>query len=905
MAHPSWLRPLAARLNRIPGRPPLRRAAVRPRIERLEDRFAPAVFTVTTTDDNGGVNPAPFAGTGTLRQAILDANASAGADTIQFALPDALKSPGGWWTIQPLSALPMLTDSDTIDGWSQPGAGPGLAPRVMIDGTNAGPVYGGIYLGVDCTVRGLAVGNFVVNQPGYAAAGVDLEGTDTVEGCYLGLDPTGTTAAPNVFGIADYGVGDIIGGSDPWDGNVISGNGSCNVLSRGYGVTIRGNFIGTNAAGTAAVNGTTDGLRVGFVPSDAYTSVVADNLISGNGGSGIQLSEVRHVRIAGNLIGTDVTGMHALGNHYAGIFVAGGVTDVVIGGTDPGSRNVISANGTGIIIQSDSVVVQGNYVGTDVTGAPTLGNPISGIGVGGDGCLIGGAEPGAGNLIAGNGAGSENGGVTLTSSNNLVQGNVIQDNFGAGVFVGIRAQAVGNTLTQNSIYDTHSTRTRAGLGIDILANSSDPGGVTLNDSMGHDGPNHFQNFPVLAGVTRTAGGTTVTGTLTQSVTPNMSFRIEFFANTEPGALGPDGQYYGEGKRFLGSVTTLTDANGVASITAANLSAPLPDERFIAATATNLATGDTSEFSADLAVPATPPPSSLSGLVFEDFNNDGQVDFGEKGIPGVAIALTGTDDLGNPVNQSMTTTTDGAYWFLGLRPGNYFITETQPAGYVQGIDTVGTAGGSLSATDQFSVPLGPGINGLNYNFGEQPAAGGPVQKGQAAGIGFWNNKNGQALIKALPVVTNPDGSVTSVANWLAATLPNTFGIHAGSNNLAGQSNAFVAALFQQDFVLQGVKLDAQVLATVLNVYATNATLDSTGVAAPYGFTVSGDGLGAAAVNVGSDGDAFGVANNTTMTVMDLLLATDAQSVNGVLYGGNATRRSHANDVYSAINQAGGL
>jgi hypothetical protein len=71
------------------------------------------------------------------------------------------------------------------------------------------------------------------------------------------------------------------------------------------------------------------------------------------------------------------------------------------------------------------------------------------------------------------------------------------------------------------------------------------------------------------------------------------------------------------------------------------------------------------------------------------------------------------------------------------------------------------------------------------------------------------------------------------------------------------------------------------------------------------TISGDGLGAAAVNVGSDGDAFGAANNTTMTVMDLLQATDTQAVNGVLYGGNTTKRSHANDVYTAANQAGGL
>jgi hypothetical protein len=299
------------------------------------------------------------------------------------------------------------------------------------------------------------------------------------------------------------------------------------------------------------------------------------------------------------------------------------------------------------------------------------------------------------------------------------------------------------------------------------------------------------------------------------------------------------------------------------------------------------------------------PSSLSGVVWEDFNDDGQVDFGENGIDGVTITLTGTDFLGNAVNlPPQLTSGGGAYSFLNLLPGTYTLTETQPAGYLQGLDSVGTAGGSLIATDQFSVPLGLQVNGLNYNFGEQPAATGPVQKGQTAGIGFWNNKNGQALIKALPVVTNADGSVTSVANWLAATLPDIFGARS-AYNLAGHSNADVAALFQQDFVLKGVKLDAQVLATALSVYVTNATLDPTLVAAPYGFTVSGDGAGTATVNVGSSGDAFGVANNTTKTLMDLLLATDEQAIDGLLYGGNTALRNEANSVYSALNQAGAI
>jgi hypothetical protein len=73
----------------------------------------------------------------------------------------------------------------------------------------------------------------------------------------------------------------------------------------------------------------------------------------------------------------------------------------------------------------------------------------------------------------------------------------------------------------------------------------------------------------------------------------------------------------------------------------------------------------------------------------------------------------------------------------------------------------------------------------------------------------------------------------------------------------------------------------------------------------GIIVSGDGVGAANWNVGSAGHAFGVANNTTMTLMGLLLATDDQAVNGVLYNGNMTKRNEANAVYSALNQAGSV
>ena len=135
------------------------------------------------------------------------------------------------------------------------------------------------------------------------------------------------------------------------------------------------------------------------------------------------------------------------------------------------------------------------------------------------------------------------------------------------------------------------------------------------------------------------------------------------------------------------------------------------------------------------------PSSLSGLVFEDFNADGEVDLGEQGIAGVTITLDGADFLGNSVHSVFDTDDDGVYYFRDLLPGSYRITETQPAGYTQGINSVGTGGGTVSG-DEFAVALAADLGATNYNFGERPAAGGAVGQGQTAGIGFWNNRHGQ-------------------------------------------------------------------------------------------------------------------------------------------------------------------
>ena len=111
------------------------------------------------------------------------------------------------------------------------------------------------------------------------------------------------------------------------------------------------------------------------------------------------------------------------------------------------------------------------------------------------------------------------------------------------------------------------------------------------------------------------------------------------------------------------------------------------------------------------------PASLSGYVYNDVDNNGVFDASEAGISGVRVALTGTDDQGNSVSLSTTTSADGLYSFGNLRPGTYTVTETQPAAYLDGQDTIGTPGG-VTSNDRFSsIALGAGVDGQNNNFGE--------------------------------------------------------------------------------------------------------------------------------------------------------------------------------------------
>jgi len=405
------------------------------------------------------------------------ANQAGSGTTIAFDIPASDPGCSGTptvCTLAPTRALPPLeTTGGIIDGYTQPGTAPNdrfLAEGdnaklgVRLDGSAAGKGVSGLVLAGDGeSVRGLSITSFIIcfdctPIPGTTTGGSGIEvraKNDVVAGNFLGVLPDGVTAGPNGFAGVDVtspGTGTAtIGGSDPASTNVLSGNEQCTlgdcegfgayVDITGMGTVIRRNLIGTTASGQGELPNAATGLVV-----LAAGAKITGNVVSGSGGDGI-LTAGTGITVSRNLIGTDATGRVGIENHSHGLDVQ--ATGNVIRG------NVISNSGdTGLVLSTGQSTVQGNRIGTDVTGTKSLGNgfdpsaiflgqPINGtdgIIACGSGNTIGGSGAGQGNLVSAN----RGDGIFLGGDNNVVQGNRVGTNAGGSSALPNHVSGIGS-----------------------------------------------------------------------------------------------------------------------------------------------------------------------------------------------------------------------------------------------------------------------------------------------------------------------------------------------------------------------------------------------------------------------------------------------------------------------------
>jgi len=551
----------------------------------LPDIYLMETFIVNSTDDTGDAYPGDgFCddGTGhcTLRAAIEEANLWGGLNKIHFDIPGPPP-----YTFQPFSAYAWIFQPILIDGTTEPDfAG---TPIIELDGSNAGFANGLSLFSGESTIRGLVINRFSEN-------GIMLTdgGNSTIEGNYIGTDISGTIALGNSnAGVFVGSPNNVIGGTTIASRNIISGNLEGITFPdtpAAEGNLVEGNFIGTDFNGTYAISNAVGILILSSGNTIGGNEENSGNLISGNSSMGIKIESVGEVyadynSIIGNFIGTNVTGSNVLGNDI-GINISGGASNNLIGGTTSDERNLISGNNSeGICFEGIGTMgnqVIGNFIGTNLSGSGSLANGSDGIVIdqGASNNLVGGIEPGAGNLISGNnryginikhwdtygnlvkgnfigtdltgnsalGNGSDGIKIFADAYNNKIGGvegeeNIIAFNIGSGILVTYTDGALDNHISCNSIFSNVE------IGIDLSMEPASPfrDGVTPNDPGDPDtGPNNLQNFPEITTINIDGNGDLWIGYFVDSETVNSTYPIsvQFFKADDEG----------EGQTFFGS-----------------------------------------------------------------------------------------------------------------------------------------------------------------------------------------------------------------------------------------------------------------------------------------------------------------------------------------------------------------
>jgi hypothetical protein len=661
-------------------------------------------FTVTATGDNGGTNPAAFAGTGTLRQAIIDANATAGADQISFNIPGA-----GVQTITLAGVLPAITGKVQINGYTQPGASTGtIASRtLMIELITPGSqAYGLLVEATGTEISGIAFTSLsnaagdgavsIYRNTGPATATHDV----WIWGNYFNTNAAGTVTTGTGYGLAVYGntsgAGAVSnlqnwtigtngdGVNDGLEGNLFShpdpaiaplaANNEPLRFFNCDNFVVAGNIIGLQKDGVTPIqtfSSTEDqngaliatnctGFRVG-TNGDGVSDALERNVIAGMRGAAITFFAnitggtygndgnaaytnrgVGNNLIAGNYIGTDITGL-ATGTdlqNRTSVRLEGTSFNQIGSETNAAMRNVLVNNklspGNGVSL------LGGRWAGGN--NAPAEGNRIEGnyIGVLADGTTASGNVQGI--RLNGNNqqAAGENGVIKTRIANN-----VIANSTSAGINIGAAASAgvlvYDNTITQNSIY------ANGRLGINLASAVNDQA-VSPNDGAlltpNTTSVNRMMDYGVVSKAQLSGDNLLISGYIGNNSVGTTAFGanavVEFFiadnipANQNGEVVAGDGlsKPHGEGRTYLGSLTA--DANGIftgtLNVAGMGVTANVTE---ITNTATEYAsTGSTSEFGAnrlvELAMPVTLAAFSakkesgivqLNWLTTEEVNSD--------------------------------------------------------------------------------------------------------------------------------------------------------------------------------------------------------------------------------------------------------------------------------------------
>jgi hypothetical protein len=302
----------------------------------------------------------------TLRAAIQEANALAGANTINFSIAGA-----GPHTITPGSTLPDITGAVVIDGWTEPDYATAGTPQIVLNGSLAGASADGLTLtsgASGSTIRGLVIRDF-------GATGLYLyqSNNNLIVGNYVGVDATGLAAAGNNNGLYAEGAdGNLIGGATAQLRNVFAGNDTWSGVEFDLGSdnnVLIGNYIGVGANGTTPVGNAEYGVWINASSNNRIggTAVGQGNLIRANGLSG--------VGIEGASLGNAVQGNAIYGNAQLGIdLAANGLVAPNDGAKSAGQPNLLMDYPvfTSAVISGTTLTVSG-YIGT-APGDPDFAN---------------------------------------------------------------------------------------------------------------------------------------------------------------------------------------------------------------------------------------------------------------------------------------------------------------------------------------------------------------------------------------------------------------------------------------------------------------------------------------------------------------------------------------------------